>query len=391
MQATTEQAGHKKRSTRRRGNGEGCITQRPDGRWMAQVSAGVNGETGKRIRKTVYGWTKKEVQDQLAKLQGQKIDGTLPDTGRMTVGQFLDRWIEDAVRPKRKNTTCDGYERNIRCHVKPLIGGMSLGRLSPMNVQAMYSALERNGVSGHVRALCHRILHAALKQAVKWRLVAINVCDAVEPPRPEAKEIQPLDAEQVSLLLDSAIGHRQEALIVMAVTTGMRMGELFGLQWADVDLTSGSVQIRRTLRELNGTLTLGEPKTKSSKRNVALPRIAIGALHDHRVRQLAAGRLAGGHVFTDSDGGLLRRSNFHRRDFKPLLKKAGLPPIRFHDLRHSAATMLLLGGMHPKIVQERLGHSKIGITLDTYSHVLPGMQQEAASLIDRLLAAKAAC
>lgn len=377
----------KKRTTARRGNGEGSIYQRPDGRWTAQVTVGYNAQ-GKRVRKTVYGESKGEVQEKLTRLQNSKLDGMLTDTGRLKVAAYLDRWLADVARPTIRATTHVSYEGLIRNHISPRIGGIKLDKLTPAHVQGLYSALERDGASSTIRRQCHVVLNRALKQAVQWGMVPRNVCSAAKRPRDEEKEIQPLTAEQAQALLNAAAGNRLEALYVVAVTTGMRLGELMGLQWGDVDLEAGAIQVRRTLQEVGGKFSLVETKTKKSKRKVDLPKLAVDALHEHRKRQLAAGHLAGGYVFTDTAGGHLRRSNVHRYSYKPLLKRAGLPTIRFHDLRHTAATLLLLDGVHPKIVQERLGHSKIGVTLDTYSHVLPTMQKEAAARLDRMFAAK---
>ncbi len=196
------------------------------------------------------------------------------------------------------------------------------------------------------------------------------------------KELRTLNAEEAQRLLEAAKGDRLEALLVLALTTGMRQGELLGLQWEDVDLKTGTVYIRRTLLELKGKLTLGETKSGRNRR-VDLPDIAVETLREHRKRMLAEGH-PGPWVFCDTQGGPIRKSNLTRRWFKPLLQRAGLPDIRFHDLRHTAATLLLTLGVHPKIVQERLGHSQISLTLDTYSHVLPSMQREAARKLDTL-------
>lgn len=378
----------KKRETARRGNGEGSIYQRPDGRWTAQVSMGCNGD-GKRIRKTVYGWTKKEVQDDLAKLQGQKCDGTLTAPGKTTLGAFLTRWLDDVARLSVRERTLDNYRRAVNKHISPKLGGVRVDKLTTAQVEWFYAELERCKIGCHTRRLCHAVLRQALQKAVKWNMVPRNVCIGADAPGITTKEIQPLTAEQVGALLAKAKGNRLDALYVVAVTTGMRLGELFGLQWSDVDLTAGAVFVRHSLQELNGKLTLGEPKTAKSKRRVELPAMTVDALHEHRKRQLAAGHLAAGYVFTNTEGNPLRRSHFHRGEFKPLLKAAKLPAIRFHDLRHTAATLLLLDGTHPEIVRDRLGHSKIGITIDLYSHVLPSMQKEAAGRLDRLLAVKA--
>lgn len=375
-------------ATRRRGNGEGSISQRPDGRWMAQISMGV-GADGKRVRRTVYGWTKKEVQDQLAKLQGQKFDGTLSKPGKTTLADFLNRWLEDVVRLNVRDRTYDCYRRTIEKHISPKIGGVRVDKLATAQIEWFYADLERAGVGARTRQLCHAVLRQALQKAVRWNLVSRNACEGVEAPRVKKQEIHPLTVEQVGILLSAAKGDRLETLYTTAVTTGMRLGELFGLQWSDVDLDGGAILVRHALQELNGKLTLTEPKTAKSRRRVDLPQMTIDALLEHRKRQFAAGHLASGYVFTNTDGGPLRRSHFHRSNYKPMLTRAGLPEIRFHDLRHSAATSLLLAGVHPKIVADRLGHSKIGITMDLYSHVLPSMQKDAADRINQLFSAKA--
>ena len=189
--------------------------------------------------------------------------------------------------------------------------------------------------------------------------------------------MQALAPGQVVQLLEAAKGDRLEALYILAVTTGLRQGELLGLHWDDIDLGGSALRVRHTLHELNGRVWIGEPKTRRARRQVDLPAIAVMALQHHREGMLIEGRPVG-LVFCNNQGGPLRKSNLVRRSFLPLLKRAGLPVIRFHDLRHTAATLLLVQGVHPKIVQERLGHSQISLTLDTYSHILPGMGREAA-------------
>lgn len=380
----------KRRSTRRRGNGEGSIFQRSNGYWVGTINIGYD-EAGKRRRKTIYGGTKKEVQDEMTRLQSRKLDGTLGDAGRLTVGEFLDSWLEDSAKPTIRATTHASYEGVIRLHIKPRLGGLALGKLTPAHVQSLYSEMERNGASPRMRQLTHAILRRAVNQAVKWGTLPRNVCDAVEPPRVERKEIHALSAEQAKILLKAAADDRLCAVYTLAITTGLRLGEIFGLQWADVNLEAGkgSLMVRHTLMDLNGELSLSEPKTAKSRRKVELSAMAVDALWDHRKKMLAAGHGTDGFIFRDSRGGPLRRSHFHADNFKPLLKTAGLPKIRFHDLRHTAATLMLSGGEHPKVVQEMLGHANIGMTMDTYSHVQPTMQREAVDRLGTLLKASA--
>ncbi len=299
----------------------------------------------------------------------------------------MDRWLEDSAKATIRATTHASYEGVIRLHIKPRLGGVALAKLTPAHVQGLYAEMERSKASPRLRQLTHAVLRRALNQAVKWGTVPRNVCDAVDPPRVSRKEIRPLATEQVKTLLKTAADDRLGALYTLAVTTGLRLGELFALQWADVDLAagSGSLMVRHTLMEVNGKLTLSEPKTAKSRRKVELSGMAVDALWDHREKMLAAGCGSEGHIFRNSTGGPLRRSHFHGNSFKPLLKLAKLPSIRFHDLRHTAATLMLAGGEHPKVVQEMLGHSQISVTMDTYSHVLPTMQRQAVDRLGDLL------
>ena len=196
-------------------------------------------------------------------------------------------------------------------------------------------------------------------------------------PRVPKSDITPLTAEQVAAFLKAAKGDRLEAaFIFVAITTGMRLGEIFGLQWPDVDLKAGALMVQHSLMELNGKLTLSEPKTARGRRKIDLPKMAVNALWKHKARMLKEGLGSVPWVFCNESGGPLRRSHFHFSEFKPTLINAGLPAIRFHDLRHTSASLLLSQGVHPKVVQERLGHSQISVTLDTYSHVLPTLQRK---------------
>jgi len=229
-------------------------------------------------------------------------------------------------------------------------------------------------------------LHKALAQAVKWSLIPRNPADAVKAPIPSTKEMRPLSAQEARKLLEAACGNRLEALYVLAIHTGMRRGELLGLRWDDIDLDSSSIRVRRTLtRPENGKrFALGKPKTKKSCRTVRLTQRAVEALKRHRARQaeekLKAGSLYQdqGLVFASVNGGLINPSNLRQRSFASLLKRADLPHITFHDLRHTCASLLFQRNVHPKFVQELLGHASVAITLDTYSHMLPGMGSEAA-------------
>jgi integrase len=376
--------------SRKRGNGEGSITKRKDGRWMARYTV----HTAKGLkRRVLYARTRKEAADKLAKALSDGAAGIVYDDEGMTVGEYLDRWLRDVVRGSVRESTFDRDSYLVNNHLKPALGRRKLKRLSPADVQALYRHMLDAGLSPSTVNKAHTILHKALRQAVRWSLVARNVTEAVKAPRPSSEEMRPLSAEEARGLLEAARGDRLEALYVLAVTTGMRRGELLGLKWADVDLEGGAVSVRRTLtRTDNGKrVALGEPKTKKSRRTVRLTPEAVRVLREYLARQLGEIEVLGdsygdeGLVFTTQRGTPINPSNLRQRSLAPLLRKAELPPIRFHDLRHTCATLLLSRNVHPKLVQEMLGHATVAITLDTYSHVLPGMGEQATRAMEDLL------
>jgi integrase len=368
---------------KRRGRGEGSIYQRADGLYVSSVSLGYDG-TGKRRRKTVYGRTKVEVQEKLRQVQTDAANGRVLDSENITLGTFLGRWLETTAKPKLKPTTVLRYDQLIAGHLIPHLGGVRLGKLSVAHVEHLYAAMAAAGASADARHKAGVVLGTALRHAVRLRLLPANPVPDMPKPKPVRKEIHPFDADLVGRFLAAAKADRLYALYVLALDSGMRQGELFGLQWEDFDWASGTVQVRHGLEEIKGQLRLKDVKTKHGRRRIKLAPSTLDALHDHRKTVLAAGH-AGGPVFCDSAGGWLRKSNVARRSFGPTLKRAGLPAIRFHDLRHTTATLLLLANVNPKVVSERLGHSKIQVTLDTYSHLLPTMQDGAADQMERLL------
>ncbi len=343
---------------------------------------------GMRRRQVVYGATRGAALKKLDELRQRVAEGTIADPGRLTLGRYLTRWLEDTARLRLRPSTHSLYTDLVRLHVSPRLGGVLLKTLRPEHVTALLSAMERDGKAPRLRQMVYALLHTALRDAVKTGLLARNPAAAVDRPRVPRKEIRALDPAQVRKLLDAAQGDPLEALYVLAVASGLRLGELLGLQWGDLDLDGGGLHVRRTLVEAThtGKLTLAEPKTTRSRRRVELPAFAVTALRAHRTR-LGAVPHPGRLVFTDHRGGPLRRSNLPRRSFKPLLRRAKLPEAtRFHDLRHSAATLALAAGTHPKVVQEMLGHASIALTLDTYSHTIPSLGREAADRLDALLA-----
>jgi integrase len=377
----------------RRGNGEGSITRhKKSGKWMARYT--VETPTGPK-RRTIYADARKEAADKLAKALSDRVDGIVVDDMNLTVGEYLDRWLSDAVRGTVRESTFSRDKYLVTNHIRPTIGRVKLKNLSALHLTRLYRERLDSGLSGSTVQKIHHVLHKGLAQAVRWALIPRSPADDVKAPTPASKEMHSLSALQARELLEAARGDRLEALYVLALHTGMRRGELLGLKWSDVDLdsTPAIVRVRNTLtRTENGRrLALGEPKTKKSRRTVRLTQRAAEALRSHRARQaekklkVSSVYQDQGLVFAGEAGGFINPSNLRQRSFMPLLKRAELPQITFHDLRHTCASLLFQRNVHPKFVQELLGHASVAITLDTYSHMLPGMGSEAADAIGEAL------
>lgn len=378
----------------RRANGEGSIYEQRKGLYAAHIT----GEDGKR--KYFYGKTKTKVREKLNAALLEKQQGILVIGPQQTLKDYLAHWLEHSVKGIIRPRSYERYEATVRLHIVPIVGKVKLQSLTPQHVQTLMYQKLKEGLSATTVSAIHGVLHKALDDAMKLDLVGRNVSEAVSPPRKSHKEIQPLSAEQARQLLDAAKGHPQEALFVLALATGMRRGELLGLKWQDITLGErvGVLEVRRALVRLptqmgreGGDLYIeAETKTKSSRRSIALASFAVEALKAHRIRQEEMKQAAGDawcehdYVFCSADGTHLDPGSAVLRQLKKLLEKAGLPDIRFHDLRHSAATLLLQKKVHPKVVQELLGHTKISMTMDVYSHVMPTMQEEAMEKLDEV-------
>src|SRR5215204_1218008 len=376
----------------KRGNGEGSIYPYKN---KAGKVIGYRGSywihtAGGPKRRYISGKKRENVRDKLAKALSQRADGLVFDAGAMTVGEYLDRWLAD-VRGTVRKSTHEGYEYAIEPHIKPALGRIKLKDLNPAQIRWFYRDRLDSGLSPATVHKQHVVLHKALKAAVADDLIPRNAAAGLKLPRITREEIAPLTEEESRRLLEAARGDRLEALYVLALNTGMRQGELLALKWEDVDLDRGRLQVRRTLRHADKAFVLGEPKTKNSRRTIRLTKGTASALQAHLSRQLEEmeemGSLyqPGGLIFATGAGTIINPSNLRNRSFGPLLKRAGLPQIRFHDLRHTCATLLLSKNVNPKVVSEMLGHATIAITLDTYSHVLPNMQNEAAVAMEDTL------
>jgi integrase len=374
---------------KRRGNGEGGITRhKKSGLYMARYT--VQTPTGPK-RKTLYGRTRREVDEKLTKAKADRDGGLVFDADNIKVGEYLGRWLTDSVLDTVRPTTFERYEQIVRLHIRPALGQLKLKNLTAAHVRGLYRQKLDGGLAPRTVQYVHVTLHKALEQAIADGLIPRNATEAVKPPQVRREEMRPLTAEQVRVLFEAAKGDRLEALYVLAVTTGLRQGELLGLKWDDVDLEASTLRVRRTLTTAKGGPQLTAPKTKGSRRTVRLTHSAVKALRSHLERQLAEIDRAGslwrenGLIFASESGDPLDRRNVTTHRFKPLLERAGLPQIRFHDLRHTCATLLLTKNVNPEIVSEMLGHASIAITLDTYSHVLPNMQDSAAKAMEDAL------
>lgn len=343
------------------------------------------GPDGKRHY--VSGKTKEEARKALREARAGADQGLVFDAGKVTVGEYLDRWLRDSVQGSVRRSTFESYRRQAGRYITPAIGRARLKALTPAHVQGLYREMQDHGLSARTVEYTHAVLHRALKQAVQWNMVPRNVCDAVDVPQVRRKEMHPLTPEQARRFLEAAHGERLEALYAVAVHAGLRPGELLALKWEDVDLDGGTLHVHRALS--NGEFTA--PKTKRSRRRIDLSAGSAAALKKHRKAQLEERVKRGtlwqdhGLVFPSSVGTPLSHRNVVR-SFKAVLKRAGLPAtIRLYDLRHTCATLLLCRNVHPKYVQELLGHASIAQTLDTYSHILPGMDGGIGDAIDEAL------
>ncbi len=370
--------------SKRRANGEGSVYKRSDGRWAASVSV----DQGRR--KYFYAQTRHEVGRKLATALKARQDGLPLVAERQTVAKYLEQWLESA-RPSLRPKTWLRYEQLLRLHAVHEIGNVPLARLSPQHLQRLYASRLKAGLSPGSVVQLHAVLRRAFGQASRWGLVPRNVVSLVTPPRRSRREMETFSPDQAKAFLAAAEGDRLEALYVLALNTGMRQGELLALRWKDVDPDAGVLQVRATLQRTREGFVFAEPKTASSRRQVALTRSAVEALRRHRAWQieerlrLGAAWEDGDLVFANEVGQPIEATALLRRSFYPLLERADLPRIRFHDLRHTAATLLLGQGVHPKIVSEMLGHSQIAITLDLYSHVTPTMQRQAVEALEAAL------
>lgn len=354
--------------------------------------------TNKRKQKwyTVKG-NKKEAEKFLTEKLRELDTGVLIDTKKMKFAEYLDYWIKEACENKLSITTLDGYKQNIEKHIKPYLGNLELEKITPLHLQNFYTDRLKNGrlngkggLSNKTVVTLHRIIHRALEQAVKWQLTIRNVADSVELPKPKKYKASFLNEKQTNILIEKAKKTDIYIPILIAIYTGMRRGEVLGLTWSNVNFDKGYILVDKALYSTSKGLEISSPKTEKSIRKIAIPKTLIKELKSYQIKQMK-NRLKLGTLYQENnmvccnnDGTFINPKSFSRK-FHSLLTTNNLPLVRFHDLRHSHASLLVKLGVQPKVISERLGHSNISITMDLYSHVYEETDKEVANMFEKLI------
>ncbi len=376
------------RGSKRRGAGEGSIYRRADGKWTASVNLGWEG--GKRRRRVVYGRSQAEVRGKLRELL-YGIDAGLPvPDAQLTVGELLERFLNDVAPDRVGPSTLENYRLIAKHHLIPTLGRKKLAKLTPAEVQSLLRAKIEAGYSPRTVRLIRGLLVQCISQAERWGIVARNVARLTDGPNLARAEGRTLSPTQARELLEAARGGRLEACYVVLLALGLRKGEALGIAWNDIDLDKGLLTVRQALKRVGGAITLGNVKTAGSRRTINLPDEVADSLRAHRDRQagerLSAGAswIDSGLVFTTALGTPIDPSNF-RRQFDKVCAKAGLVGWHPHELRHSAASIMLAAGVPLEVVSRVLGHASIRITADVYGHIMDPQRQQAADAMSAML------
>lgn len=377
--------------SRRRTNTAGQIIPRGEDTWLVRVFMGRDGKGKRRyLNKTVKG-KKKDAQDYLSKTLAAISTGTFVEPSPLTIDEYLDKWLEAAARPRVSRRTADGYAGLLDRYIRVPLGQKRLDQLQALDIQKVYGEMLKRGLSARVVRHTHSAVHNALKQAVKWGMLFRNPASLVELPKVVHKERRVLSPDEAQEFLKAAAGMTHGLIFEFALLSGMRPEEYLALQWSDIDFDRNTAQVRRALVRHKKSWSFEEPKTARSRRKIFLPSQVLNKLVTHKRMQgerrlkLGAAWQAFDLIFCSEEGTPLSIPNLTYRYYRPILKKAKIPQIRLYDLRHSCATLLLIAEENPKVVSERLGHSTIVLTLDTYSHVLPTMQEKASKRLEKML------
>jgi integrase len=367
-------------SGRRRSQGEGSVFRQQNGRWRGVLDLGW--VDGKRVRRWVSAPTEREVLAKLTELKETQRKGLNLAARPRTFGEWLDEWLAMKERQGTRGTTLRGYRWLIREHIRPTLGRKPLDKLSPTDVRRLVETKSASGLSGQSVRLMHGLIRNVLADAEREELVYRNVAKLVRPPGVQRAEVRALTVEEARRLVAVIKGDRFEALWLCALTLGLRKGELLGLRWTDIDFDAGTLRVRQALQRVDGRLVLVEPKTSLSRRTVPVPAATLAALRSRRAQQdeeqLAAKNtwVQWGLVFTTHIGRPIDPRNLSRSWYL-IRERAELGPVRVHDLRHSCASFMLAAGASPRTVMKTLGHSQIGLTMNTYTHVLPDLERTA--------------
>ena len=356
----------------------GYIRSRSEGSFSIEILLGVDPVTGKKnmFYESVKG-NKTQAKNRMTELEHSLNTGTIVDPSKYTVGELLDDWLKDYAKPNTRTKTYEGHEMKVRVHLKPALGSIQLHKLQPSHIQTYMTDKLESGLSNRTVKSHYTVLSTAIKYGVGLQKVGRNVCHSVKPPKVLTTEMNPLDEYQVNDLLDAVKEHRFYNLFHLAVNTGMRRSELLGLRWKDVD--DLNVYVTQVLHHnKGGEIVIEEPKTKHSKRRLDIdPSTALELLKYRQWKESNNGVCGDNDlIFMDLDGKLFSPSSVYRT-FKNTLAQLSIEDVRFHDLRHTHASLMLKQNTNPKIIQERLGHSSIMITMDTYGHLMPNMQKDA--------------
>src|ERR1700712_4927092 len=368
--------------TGRASNGESTIFKGADGRWHGYVSVGFK-LNGRLDRRHVSSMKRSVVVDKVRELERKRDSGTVTETSTPTVAAWLDHWLTNIVPRRVRQRTVESYESSVRRHLVPGIGRHRLDRLRPEHLDQLYTQLLDDGYSPATVLRDHRILSRALTVAMQRGHIARNVATLVDPPRQQQSDLATaLDLDEARAVLEAARGTRNEARWTVALALGLRQSEALALQWKDIDLLTGTLTVRRSIHRVRGRgLIYEEPKTRRSQRTLALPLPLVTELEQQRTAQRGERMLAGSDwededlVFAQPNGRPIDKKVDYKRWCK-LLREAGVRHVRLHDGRHTAATLLLSEGIHPRVVMELLGHSQMRTTMDIYSHVMPALARE---------------
>ena len=376
---------------KRRSNGEGNIRKRKDGRWEGRYTVGRDPVTGKQIFKNVLGKTQAEVKEKLQKALAQagKID--FAKTGKYTVTMWMNEWFENVAKIKVRPSSHQTYRGYIDHHIAPNIGNIPLEKLTTMDLQKLYRKLlnkgrvervaakqQPKGLSAKTVRNINQVISSAMDFAVAQKIILENPCKAVALPKVEHKEMQTIPAEQLQVFLQEAKATGVYEMYYIELATGLRRGELLGLKWTDIDWQNGIIKVRRQVARVDGQIVEAPLKTKNSYRAVTISQQAIEVLKQQKEKTNDE------YVFPSPNGGPISPDSVNNM-LKRVLARAGIPKVRFHDLRHTFATIALQNGVDIKTVSGMLGHFSAGFTLDTYAHVTTAAQKEAADTMGNVL------